>query len=406
MIRVALITSGILPVPAIKGGAVETLSTYLCEQFDSSKNFSVDLFTCDCEGLENYCKKYKKINLIKVIPNNNDKKKALWIGRVERHLGIHKGYNEFQYALRRYYNDINYDITIFENTLRNICVLKRIKKSGLWIYHVHNNVERGGGDKSVSNIKKVESKIDFILACSDFTRNDYAKYFPSDRIYTFYNAVDLQSYSEVSHKDHSGNEKYTFLISGRIVPEKGFLEAITAFSNMNNDDARLLIAGDLQESVMGDKEYVKKVKKAANKKSNIEFLGFIPYEKMKSIYNTADCVLVPSQWDEPFGLVVAEAMSMKKPLIATKLGGIAEIVDDNCAFLIEKGENGIAQMQKYMQYLIEHPEDGVKMGKCGFERMKNHNEFNKEYYLSNLFSILSNNDTNFMIEKEILDSEE
>ena len=59
---------------------------------------------------------------------------------------------------------------------------------------------------------------------------------------------------------------------------------------------------------------------------NTEYIGFISNEKVKEIMSHASIVVVPSLWNEPFGLVAAEAMSRGAAVISSNLGGLKEVV--------------------------------------------------------------------------------
>ena len=62
---------------------------------------------------------------------------------------------------------------------------------------------------------------------------------------------------------------------------------------------------------------------------NTEYTGFISNEKVKEIMSHASIVVVPSLWNEPFGLVAAEAMSRGAAVISSNLGGLKEVVGNS-----------------------------------------------------------------------------
>jgi glycosyltransferase involved in cell wall biosynthesis len=108
---------------------------------------------------------------------------------------------------------------------------------------------------------------------------------------------------------------------GRISPEKGILPLISAFTQVSRDNEtlRLLIAGPAQ-----DAEYASRVEEAcAGMRDSIAHLG---ETEVQSFFTQIDCLVVPSEWEEPFGRVVVEAFSCGVPVIASNRGGLAETV--------------------------------------------------------------------------------
>lgn len=66
----------------------------------------------------------------------------------------------------------------------------------------------------------------------------------------------------------------------------------------------------------------------------ISFTGAVPNRKLADLYNKADCFVLPSRF-ETFGVVYAEALCTGTPIISTKNGGIDDIYEDGCGYLVE-----------------------------------------------------------------------
>lgn len=119
---------------------------------------------------------------------------------------------------------------------------------------------------------------------------------------------------------------FKFAVIGRILPIKGqkyFLEA--ALRQCESEDCtEYYIIGDTN---FGDDGYKKALQEILNKslfKTRIHFVPFI--ESISFAYNFVDCIVVPSVWGEPFGLVAVEAMFFKKYLIISNTGELPNIV--------------------------------------------------------------------------------
>jgi glycosyltransferase involved in cell wall biosynthesis len=107
-----------------------------------------------------------------------------------------------------------------------------------------------------------------------------------------------------------------FLYIGRLSKEKGLNTLIEAFNKLAH--LRLLVVGT------GDE--LTKVRAEAGK--NTEFLGFKSGAELKSLVGNSSFVIVPSEWYENNPMAIIESYSLGKPVIASNIGGIPEIVEE------------------------------------------------------------------------------
>ncbi len=153
---------------------------------------------------------------------------------------------------------------------------------------------------------------------------------------------------------------------GRIVEDKGFDVALAAFAQLvpRFPEARLVIAGDgparpgleAQVQALGIAEAV-------------EFLGWVAPERVSELMNSATLVIVPSRWKEPFGLVAVEAALMARPVVASRVGGLAEVVADaESGLLVEKED--AAALASAIGQLLEDPAMSERMGKQARDRAR------------------------------------
>jgi len=111
--------------------------------------------------------------------------------------------------------------------------------------------------------------------------------------------------------------------------------------------------------------------------ARVRFVGSIPYDELPAYYASAEMLVVPSVFDEPFGLPLAEAMAAGIPCIATQAGAFAEIVEDQRTGLLVPRAN-VSALADAMSAILGDPERGRRMGKLGRERCErlfswNHN---------------------------------
>lgn len=121
-----------------------------------------------------------------------------------------------------------------------------------------------------------------------------------------------------------------FAYAGRLSYEKGVGTLIRAFAKTRESapSATLWIAGTGPEA-----DSLKSLARELGVASSIDFLGALPFEEMDRLFERAWAQVVPSLWDEPFGMVAIEGIMRGNAVVASRSGGPAEIVDD--------GESGI-----------------------------------------------------------------
>ena len=132
------------------------------------------------------------------------------------------------------------------------------------------------------------------------------------------NGVDLDA---IPFSAQTADPPY-LLFAGRIAPEKGAADAITIARAAGY---RLIIAG----SVYDQEYFSQRIQPWLSLEPDaIQFLGPLPHERVWSLMAGALAVLVPSQWEEPFGLAACEAQAAGAPVIAYARGGLRDIVAD------------------------------------------------------------------------------
>lgn len=135
-----------------------------------------------------------------------------------------------------------------------------------------------------------------------------------------------------------------FAYIGRIIQPKGVHLAIKAVNKFNKTalaPIKLKIAGKHYSGDNKDEYWQKKIRPEI--KNNIEYVGFIDsLESKQQFLSNARALLVPSLFDEPFGVVTAEAFACGTPVVALDSGALPEIIEENeTGFIIKKGTKPI-----------------------------------------------------------------
>lgn len=111
---------------------------------------------------------------------------------------------------------------------------------------------------------------------------------------------------------------------------------------------------------------------------------------MPLYYSAADIGCTPSIWEEPFGLSVAEQMSMELPVIVTDSGAITEIVDESCGIILERNKNLSRNIADAIISLAKDKAGRQAMGKAGRDRICRY--FNKKMFCEQWFKAIGTED--------------
>lgn len=171
------------------------------------------------------------------------------------------------------------------------------------------------------------NNVDVFVAPSKNTKKNFKKQdFINSEVITIYNGIKLLKYSEIK------NTK-TILYVGRLSKEKGVEYLLKAMSLIIKEipTVHLDIVGDGDE-----KHRLEILTKELNLEKSVAFIGSISHSEVEKYYKKANIVTITSIWPEPFGLIGPEAMSVGRPVIGTKVGGIPEWLEDGkTGFLVE-----------------------------------------------------------------------
>ncbi len=150
-----------------------------------------------------------------------------------------------------------------------------------------------------------------------------------------------------------------------IIPEKGILDLLAA--------ARLVAArrADVHFVIVGDgpfrQEYMRQAD-AWGLGGRVTWTGLVEDPFAAGVYDAADVVCQVSRWEEVFGSVIAEAMACHKPVIATRVGGIPELVaNGETGYLVARGDT--EDLAKKIQTLLEDSGQREAMGMAGRKRV-------------------------------------
>jgi glycosyltransferase involved in cell wall biosynthesis len=141
------------------------------------------------------------------------------------------------------------------------------------------------------------------------------------------------------------------LFVGRLSPEKGLGTVLEAWQRLR---------GTIPLKVVGEGPLGASVEQAAAQGPGIEYLGRRPLQQVYELMGEARFLILPSEWYEPFGRVAIEAFARGTPVIASDLGGMADLVDDGrTGRLFRPGDAG--DLAAKVEWALRHPGELARM---------------------------------------------
>jgi glycosyltransferase involved in cell wall biosynthesis len=202
----------------------------------------------------------------------------------------------------------NFDIVHCHTGPKTFFFLNFIKIPTIFTFHNPIRIEKKTPLFEVA--KRYKEKVNAVFLSKSHKR--FCK-FSFKRNFVVYNGVDLELFK------FSKKPKDYFLWVGRVEPYKGIENAIFVAKKTK---IKLLLVGKIDPERM--KYFKEKIKPNLGKK--IQYLGEVSQKKLVKIYQGAIATLYPIEWEEPFGLIMAESMACGTPVITFDFGSTKEVI--------------------------------------------------------------------------------
>lgn len=404
MEKIAIITSGFLPVPASKGGAVENLIVNLLNENEKNKKIKFEIFSIYDQDALNKSKKYENSNFRFIKVNFFIKIIDKMVFFLAKNIFKKQNSQSYRYIFQRLYylnkcskllKKYNYDIVILENHPTQYLALKwrknYLKYSEKYYYHCHNEFPSNYGcEKIIKNTKRIICVSEFIAA--NISKDNEI---PRDKIVVLRNCIDAKRFSgKISNEEkESIKKKYgispndkILLFTGRITPEKGVKELIESLKYVKYKNYKLLILGSALNELKTKTEYQEKLEDEVKKISDkVIFTGFIKYDEINTFYALADIAVLPSIWNDPAPLTIIESLMSGLPIITTNSGGIPEYATDGSAIILQNNEKIVKNLSENIDYLLNNTKELKRMREKAIEVSKN---LTLENYYFNFINII------------------
>jgi spore coat protein SA len=355
-LKIALICTEKLPVPAVSGGAIQQ---YI-------------------QGILPYLSKHHKITVFSVanpkLPNN-EKINGVHYIRVSGNSPAEYINNVMDRLMDKY--DL---VHVFNRPLWVPLLTKKLKKSKISL-SLHNEMffsEKIPYEKAVKCIDSVE----FITTVSQFIADGIRKLYPiaDKKLNVVYSGVDVEKYQPSWSDEGIENrnnlklklgikEEKIILYVSRLSPKKGsdiVLKAMNIVMESRNDVA-LVIVGSKWYGDNNEDQYTQSLNELAKTlKGPVVFTGFITPAEIAKYFNLGDVFICASQWEEPLARVHYEAMAAGLPIITTNRGGNAEVVKEEYGngFAIDDYSNPTVFAEK-INYILDNPDVARDFGETG-----------------------------------------
>lgn len=244
---------------------------------------------------------------------------------------IHKVFKEFRPQIIHTHNLGGFSVRVWDLAQKSkIPVFHTLRDYYLMSTSTTNLEGENPLDKIFSKKRKETSqKVDFVSGISEFILEQHLhkNYFKNAKSKVIYNGFDFRK--EKRLKTPTNPIKFGFI--GQVKEHKGINLLLQTFIKLKTPNTRLLIAGKAEDELIHSYQ----------NDPRIEFKGFM---NAQDFFQEIDVLVVPSLWHEPFGRVVMEALVYHKAVIASKMGGIPELLKNNPEFLFEPREKDLLDL--------------------------------------------------------------
>ncbi|ONK28376.1 hypothetical protein BVE84_03680 [Streptococcus azizii] len=366
--KIAILNSYLFPIPAVRGGAVETLIESIVKAANEDAAVEVTIFSLADDLAIAASQDYPNVrfqwlkrpplldlidrgitSFLRLIKGDKDlwQKNYLWQIMSAR-------------KTRQLLLEQDYDIICIQNA-PYLCSLFEERElgekyRGKVYFHTHN-----------SQARKVNPSIALagVISISHYLEENIRACFGETvPIQVVHNGVATEQFDvalsaeekeELASRYQIPANAPIILFVGRMMPKKGVWELLQAFQKLENTAAHLLLVGASSFGMATVTPFEKEVAAVVASNSRIHTTGFVANEELGKYYALADVVVLPSIWEEPLGLTMIEAQLSGTPLITTNQGGIPESTNPAYSILIEVSQDLSADLARAIDEVLDHP---------------------------------------------------
>lgn len=355
--RVLIICTEKLPVPPVRGGAIQT---YIAGAVPFlSKKHEITILGRNDQSLP-------------------DKETKEGIHYVRIPGGLLETYR--QGVVDYLKSNSKFDIIHIFNRPRLVARVRECVPNARIILSMHNDMfkpQKIDPEEGALAVKEVDK----IITISNYIGQEITKIFPQaeSKLKTIYSGVDLEQFvpidsskakniRKVIRNEYKLKDKKVILFAGRLSANKGadvLIKAMNILAKKHSNIA-LVLMGSKWFSDNRTTDYIAFVRTlAARSPVPVITTGFVAPDKIQEWFAAADIFVCPSQWEEPLARVHYEAMAAGLPIVSTARGGNPEVIEVNKNGLIVEKPRDPQQFADHLSDLLSNPAKCKEMGKHG-----------------------------------------
>lgn len=355
--NVLMICTEKLPVPNIRGGAIQTYIGGVAQQVSGHHRLTIlGRSDPDLPADEN-------VNGIRYVRVSSD--------------GLFDKYAEgvVQFLNQR---TEHYDLIHIFNRPRMVLLVRSLSPHSRIVLSMHNDmfhpakIHQEEAETVIANVER-------IVTISNFIGREILRYYPQaePKLRTIYSGVDLNRFApwmesqsalqerQTLRAQHQLESKKVILFVGRLSRNKGPHVLVRAMSHLKHSDAVLVVVGGAWYSDNRVSDYIAYVRALAERAPlPVVTTGFVEAHDVHRWFCAADVFVCTSIWDEPLARVHYEAMAAGLPFITTARGGNPEVIMNDNGLLITDPDNPLEYADKLNQ-LLSNTDNARQMGLRG-----------------------------------------
>ena len=392
--KILIITPGYCPITRDSGGAIEKMVRIYLDHSENKNNDEIVVYSA-------HTRKYQEKNIFKNIEVRSINLSSI---RYKIENFFHRVYSKLlprkygRLYIKKVVEDLArrkeqeyYDVIIIENNILEILYFtKNIKSKIKTVLHLHNDIL----NNETKNARAILKSLDEVWCVSKFIKGQVVEIDKTmeDKVLVLYNTLDVkitqineERRNRLREKHNIPLDSFVFLYTGRVMPEKGASELVEAFLMLKTDrKINLLIVGGGKSLHESDK-YYKEIKRRCKMDDRIIMTGLVNRDELVDYYSIADAQIIPSKWNEPFGLVALEGLAFCLPVIYTNIGGLPEVIPLKALRLKKVTPREICEK---MEAVLENPSTFILKDE---DRKNVLRRFSKDNYIDALNRLIEKN---------------